>query len=85
MAQNNPHKKHKLFKKLQAISNMLHGEVNHHCVKRVQIRSFFSLKTDKYGPENSVFGHFSRSAFDVEFDCKKVFAWRSQYNPDSTW
>ena len=44
----------------------------HHCVKRVQIPSFFSLKTDKYGPENSVFGHFSRSVFDVEFDCKKV-------------
>ena len=42
----------------------------HHCMKIVQIRSLygpyfpvFGPNMGKYGPENSVFGHFSRSAF----------------------
>ena len=54
-----------------------YGEMNSkHCVKSVQIRSFFwsvfsrigteyvsvfSLNLGKYGPETSVFGHFSRN------------------------
>ena len=43
-----------------------------HCVKSVQIRSFFwsvfSPNVGKYGPEkNSVFGHFSRSGIFANF------------------
>ena len=40
--------------------------IKFHCVKSVQIRSFFSgPNTGKYR-RNSVFGHFSRSVFNIK-------------------
>ena len=45
-----------------------------HCVKRVQIRSFFwsvfSRIRTEYGPEKkSAFGHFSRSGYNKKYIC----------------
>ena len=68
---------------LVEIQNFKYREKNQHCVKSVQIRSYFCISCiwSEYRKirtrKNSVFGHFSRSenrSFKIELS-KEFYAW----------